>query len=256
MLEIPVDDPGTARTAATFADRLEVCRELRSEGLTPTPRFVADLVDASRADGRRPNIAVLFQERPPPGGDRPVTPVDFAARPGDLETLQDLAPRFAEAGADSIVIGFVDPSGSPDVEAVSAAIEIGTACGLRIGFHRAFDLADDPADAATVLAALGVDRALAAGTAGYDISSTSIETRVERLRLASEAVGGKPFSILPCGGVRSTNVARFAIATPHVHASCRVRSEGGTVGAFDPVEAASLREIVRARRTEFNSTRR
>ena len=242
--EIPVDDPNTARLAAAHADRLEVCRDLEAEGLTPSPKFLAEIVAASRADGHRPDIAVVFQELPPPEDRRAVTPADFAARPEDLARLESLAASFATAGADSIVLGFVDDSGYPDVEAVSKAVAIAGRHGMKIAFHRAFDLAEDPGLAVTRLIELGVDRTLAAGSSGYDASLASIEDRVARLAIACEAIGNHDFAIVPCGGVRSANADRFAAATPHVHASCRRRPSAFELGGFDEDEAVALRRCV------------
>ena len=244
VLEIPVDDPETARIAAAHADRLEVCRDLEAEGLTPTPEFLAGIIEASRVDGRRPEIAVVFQEIPPPDDRRVVGPSDFAGRPRDLERLEALAPAFAEAGAGSIVLGFVDDFGYPDVESVSAAVSIVERHGMRIAFHRAFDLAADPVRAVERLIELGVDRTLAAGSSGYDASSATMEDRVARIGIAAEAIGDREFAIVPCGGVRSTNAAQFAVVTPHVHASCRRRPSAFELGGFDEEEAAALRRCV------------
>lgn len=247
LFEIPVDDPDTARRAAAYADRLEVCRDLAAEGLTPEPGLVAEIVEASRADGHRPAIAVLFQEQPPPDDRRALTPADFAARPADLVRLARLAPGFAEAGADAIVLGFVGPSGDPDGEAVAAAVRIAGEYGLAMAFHRAFDLATDPARAAAMLAELGVDRTLAAGSPGYDASVASLGERVARLGRAAEAVSDDVFAVVSCGGVRSTNAHAFAKASPHVHASCRRRPSALELGLFDDDEAASLRAVVHGR---------
>lgn len=244
IFEIPVDDPDTARLAARFADRLEVCRDLEAEGLTPTPAFLAEIVDASRRDGHAPEIAVVFQELPPPADRRAVTPADFAARPGDLERLETLAPRFAAAGAGSIVLGFVDRDGNPDGPAVTRAVDVAASSGLRIAFHRAFDLAPDPAEAARRLASLGVDRTLAAGSVGYDASVASIQSRVDRLGVAAASVSDDVFSVVPCGGVRSSNRSTFAAVTPHVHASCRHRPSTFELGGFDDAEADALRAMV------------
>ena len=244
VFEIPVDDADTARLAARFADRLEVCRDLEAEGLTPTSEFVAEIVTASRHAGRTPDIAVVFQELPPPPDRRAVTPADFGARPQDLERLEILAPEFAEAGAGSIVLGFVDATGNPDVASVGRAVDIAAASGLRIAFHRAFDLAPDPAEAARMLVDLGVDRTLAAGSMGYDATVASVESRIARLALAAAAVSQDAFSIVPCGGVRSTNFSAFAKVTPHAHASCRHRPSAFELGRFDDVEAAALQSLV------------
>ncbi len=244
VFEIPVDDPLTARAAARYADRLEVCRDLEAEGLTPDPDHLARVVENARQDGESPQIAVVFQELPPPEDRRAVGPADFAVGAGDLARLADLAPAFAEAGAGSIVLGFVDDDGLPDRETIRSAVEIARDSGLEIAFHRAFDLAPDPADAARILAELGVVRTLAAGASGYDASVAEVATRVERLAVAAAAVDPARFAIVPCGGVRSTNAADFARATPHVHASCRRRPSAFELGVFDHDEAAALRRIL------------
>ena len=244
VLEIPVDDPETARLAAAHADRLEVCRDLEAEGLTPTPAFLSEIVAASRRDGHRPEIAVVFQELPPPEDRRVVGPEDFSARPGDLERLAELAPAFAAAGAGSIVLGFVDETGLPDRAAMGEAVRIAASHGLRIAFHRAFDLAEDPAEAIRRLVELGVDRTLAAGSSGYDASLATVEDRASRLALAAAAVVDDAVAIVPCGGVRSANVGTFLAVTPHAHASCRIRPTAFELGVFDREEAARLRALV------------
>ncbi len=244
VFEIPVDDPETARLAARHADRLEVCRDLAAEGLTPSPEFVARIVDSARSEGHAPAIAVMFQELAPPVDRRTVTPADFAARPADLERLESLAPAFAQAGAGSIVLGFAGPDGLPDENAIAAAVRIVGSHGMRLAFHRAFDLAPDPGAAARRLADLGVDRTLAAGSPGYDASRATLEQRIGRLELAARAVAESGLAIVPCGGVRSENVRRFSEATPHVHASCRVRLSPFELGRFDEAEATSLRRLV------------
>lgn len=244
VFEIPVDDPGTARLAAVHADRLEVCRDLQSEGLTPSPELVREVFEHSRIAGRSPAISVLFQEIPPPKGRTLVTPADFAARPQDLACLARLAPEFARVGADSIVVGFVDAAGLPDVRAVGTAVEIAAEHGLEIAFHRAFDLADDPAEAARLLVDLGVARTLAAGVPGYALDGVSIHQRVERLGIAASAVSADGIGIVPCGGIRSGNAMDFRRITPHIHASCRRGARDARSGEFDDREAATLRTVV------------
>ncbi len=244
VFEIPVDDPITARQAAVHADRLEVCRDLESEGLTPDPDHVARIIEHARMDGHAPHIAVVFQELPPPEDRRVVGPADFSAGPRDLERLSELAPAYAAIGAGSIVLGFVDADGLPDADAVRGAVEIGRRHGLEIAFHRAFDLAEDVAEAARRLVDLGVVRTLAAGASGYDASVASLDDRIARLSIAAGAVDPGRFAVVPCGGVRSTNATMFARATPHVHASCRRRPSAFELGGFDDEEATALRHAV------------
>jgi copper homeostasis protein len=246
VFEIPVDDALTARLAARFADRLEVCRDLEAEGLTPDPDHVAVIIEHARMDGRSPHIAVVFQELPPPEDRRAVGPADFAVGERDLERLAELAPAYAAVGAGSIVLGFVDADGLPDAAAVGTAVEICRGHGLDVAFHRAFDLAEDPAEAARRLHALGVVRTLAAGASGYDASVASLEDRVARLAIAAQAVRPEHFAVVPCGGVRSTNASLFAQATPHVHASCRRRPSAFELGVFDEDEAGALRRALDA----------
>ena len=244
VLEIPVDDPATARAAASHADRLEVCRDLEAEGLTPSPEFLAEIVAASREEGHRPEIAVVFQELPPPEDRRAVTPADFAARPRTCVASRNSRPAFAAAGAGSVVLGFADEDGLPDEVAVAEAVRIVARHGMQLAFHRAFDLADDPAEAARRLESLGVDRTLAAGSSGYDASVATIDQRVERLAAAATAIDPGRFAIVPCGGVRSSNLASFLAVTPHAHASCRIRPTAFELGRFDGDEAARLRDLV------------
>ena len=245
-LEIPVDDPATAIMAAVHADRLEVCRDLVREGLTPSPDLVARIRDQITTLADPPELVVLFQESSPPI-DRSKTGIEiFQGSDARLIDLERLAPRFAEAGASGLVIGFLDDQGRIDQAMCRAAVEINRAAGLETAFHRAFDFAPDRIDAIRQLSELGIRRTLSAGSRGFEVDRVSLEDRLAAL--ADAASAGRATSpaveVVPCGGGRCDHAARFLQAAGHLHASCLVAAETTGPRCFSLEEARGLRERV------------
>ncbi|MDG2022047.1 MAG: copper homeostasis protein CutC [Phycisphaerales bacterium] len=245
-LEIPVDDPATAILAAVHADRLEICRELAREGLTPSPDLVARVRDQVATLADPPELAVLFQESPPPT-DRSKTGIEtFHGSDAQLVDLERLAPRFSEAGACGLVIGFLDARGRIDREMCRTAVEINRAAGLETAFHRAFDFAPDPIAAIRELSELGIRRTLSAGVRGFEVDAVSLEDRLAAL--ADSASAGRAASpaveVVPCGGVRCDHATRFLQAAGHLHASCLVAVETAGPRCFSLEEARGLRERI------------
>src|SRR5688572_5707958 len=147
IVEIAVDNlPDALAAHGAGADRIELCSDLASQGLTASTRVLADFRVAS-------TLPVAVMIRPRAGG--------FVPSPSD----HFLAPRQAEAllaaGADAIVFGFLTPEHSIDLELCARLVKI--AGSAETVFHRAFDLIENPTDALDQLRDLGVNRILTAG---------------------------------------------------------------------------------------------
>lgn len=235
LIEIAVDSlPDALAAADAGANRLELCTDLASHGVSALPRTLADFRVASM-------IPVAAMVRPRGG--------DFVASPSD----HFLAPRQTEAllaaGADAIVFGFLTPDRRVDVELCRRMVR--TAGGIPTVFHRAFDLIDHPFDALDQLIDLGVKRVLTAGmsppTAAHALGlpcgpyiPDSFDGRLLALRRYADRAAGR-IEILPCGGVRAENVQRFIseAGASQVHSACRAP------GA-DRVDAQQVRDLVGA----------
>lgn len=247
--EIPIDDPRTGAAAARFATRLEICRALDQDGLTPSVKTVAGVREAIDVAGLEcPALAVLFQETAPPPDRRRCGPEVFRVDPAGRRRLRDLVPCYAEAGVSAIVIGMLDDDGEIDLEQCMELVEFHHRHGLETAFHRAFDFTPDPEASLVRLSKAGVVRTLSAGVPGLDSAACSDADRCDRLE-ALAAIGRRldpPVEVVPCGGVRAHNGADFLAATGHLHASCRTVSEDGRAVGFDEAEANHLRSMVDA----------
>lgn len=247
--EIPIDEPRTALQAAGFATRLEICRALDRDGMTPPVALVERIRLAIDAAGvQPPSLAVLFQEVAPPADRRRCGPEVFRVDPEGRRRLRDLAPSYAAAGVSAIVIGVLDEDGEVDSDVCAEMVEHHRTHGLQTAFHRAFDFTPDPEASLVRLSRAGVVRTLSAGVPGLDPTGHSDANRCARLQ-ALAAFGRRldpPVEIVPCGGVRARNGAGFLAATGHLHASCRAASNDGNGMRFDPTEAERLRAMVEA----------
>jgi copper homeostasis protein len=198
ILEICVDDAaGLAAAIEGGADRIELCSSLGSGGLTPSRGFMEC---AARAP-----IPVNALIRPRIG--------DFTFGDEDIGIMIADIEAARAAGLAGVVIGAARASGTLDRPVLERLVE--AARGLDMTLHRAFDVVED-LDAALDLAVdLGFSRILTSGGARH--AEDAVETLA---RLTARAAGR--ISIMPGGGIRPSNVARFlTIPGIHeVHASC------------------------------------
>lgn len=190
MAEVCAESADDARTAAAGgADRIELCTDLASGGLTPPPATLR----AARAAIALPIVAML---RPRAG--------DFVLRPGELEAVLAQAAQLRDAGADGLVFGAVTPQGRVDAAALRRVVA--AAAPLPLVFHRAFDALADQAAALEELIACGCARVLTSG------DPRGVEHGVARLRALVAAAAGR-IEVMPGGGVRAYNAAALARAT-------------------------------------------
>jgi copper homeostasis protein len=146
VLEVIVLTAADAVEAALGgADRLEVCRDLSTGGLTPDPETVARIRDAVDLP-----LRVMLRSN-----------AGFATTEAELAALCEQAAVLADAGADAFVFGFLTAGGDVDVASTSWLAAAG---GRPWTFHRAFDHVEQPRAAFDAVRRLrGVDRVLSGG---------------------------------------------------------------------------------------------
>jgi copper homeostasis protein len=243
-LEVPLDSLEAALLAAPYADRLELCDDLSSEGWTPSMdliRAVRDSVDPSRTQivsMIRPRSANLSAH------------LDVAAFTSTPQILADSLREIeasARAGAHSVGIGLLTPDGHVDMEACGRMVTLARECGMIVAFLRTFDLLTDRSRGMADLTALGMTRVLTAAVPGWDASVRTLAARLEVLRedtanaaRAAEALGVTPVEVVPGGGVRAVNAPDFLTVSPHLHASCR------RDGRISVEELAAIRGVLDA----------
>ena len=205
LVEACVDSvTGALAAVAGGAGRLELCTGLVEGGLTPS----AGLVAAAR--------------------ERIAVPIHVLIRPRSGDFLYDADERTVmlrdiagakRLGVDGVVLGALDPGGRLDSECTHRKVD--AARPLAVTFHRAFDLARDPAEALDALMALGVERVLTSGQAA------SAEAGIPVIaRMVAQSAGR--LAVMAGGGINEGNAARIAretgVAEIHVRGSRVVES--------------------------------
>ena len=205
LIEACVGTVTSALTAqAAGAHRLELCSNLVEGGVTPSLGLLERVLT-------RVSIPVHVLIRPRGG--------DFLFEENERAVmLRDVALAKA-AGARGVVVGALGPDGRVDAEVTG--LLLAAARPMSVTFHRAFDLARDPAEALDELIALGADRLLTSGQA-----PNALEGVTTIAALVKQSAGR--VVILAGGGVNETNVARVIRETGvreiHVGASGTGRS--------------------------------
>lgn len=221
-LEVPVDCVDAGLLAAPFADRIEACDDLPSEGWSPdwaTVRRLADETGVHVVAMLRPRIA---------GAVAALVPAAFQASTALLDACLREVDAAAKAGARSVACSLLTPDAHVDHEACARLVAAARERGMEAAFLRTFDLLADRERGMQDITELGFVRVVTAGVRGWDASVLSVDERVAVLcRDAEHAVrfaracGRPPVEVVPGGGVRASNAAQFMRASPHLHASCR-----------------------------------
>ena len=213
-LEIAAFELASARAAAEAgADRIELCRDAASGGLTPPVAWIRQLA----AETGVPVVAMVRRH----ADGWTFTAAEHAA-------MRDDASALLDAGAAGIVWGALRPDGAVDAQALRqlvAAVD-----PVPVIFHRAFDAARDLDAALDALIDAGVARVLTGGGPGPAHSS------LDRLAALVQRAGDR-ITVMPGGGVRSGNVAEIVRRTGAREVHSGARSGGGV----DPAEVGALR---------------
>ncbi len=200
LLEIAANSLGSALAAqAGGADRVELCANLSEAGTTPSPGTLAVTRD-------RLHIPLYVLIRPRAG--------DFCYDDADVEVMLRDIETCVALGCDGVVIGALDVEG--DVDTATCRALIAAAGLLGVTFHRAFDVARDPARALRTIIELGCERVLTSG--GEAIALVGVQRIAEFVEQA-----GPGIVVMAGAGIDASNV-RDVVERSHVrevHASAR-----------------------------------
>lgn len=253
-LEVPVDSVEAVECAAPYADRIELCDDLATEGWTPRESLIraARAISDAQPEGCRPLVIAMIRPRLPES-TLALDAAAFVATERVVDaSLREIA-SCTDAGAHEIAIGLLDAHGNIDIPACARLRDAALGRGASVAFLRVFDLLRDRARGWRDIAALGIGRVLTAGVHGWDASVATVEERTmvmasdaEAAQRACGAAGPGPvaagapaaIAIAAGGGVRAENAGKFLRVTPHLHASCRV---GGRISI---AELAALRACI------------
>lgn len=188
-----------AREAGAY--RVELCRDLPLDGLTPDEVAISEAV----AEGG-PRVNVLI--RPVDGG--------FVYDSSMFGIMLRQISSVASLGASGVVIGALTPEGDIDTHSCAPLVELAKASGLTVTFHRAFDRCADPRQGLRDIIAMGCDRVLTSGQAPTALDGIPL------LRALNEEYGDR-IIIMPGGGVNLSNARTILDETGcrEIHGSCR-----------------------------------
>lgn len=155
------DIPSVKRAIEGGADRIELCRDLELDGLTPTREDIREAVRLCHPAGVK--VHVLIRSR---AGNF------IYSRREEVQTMALEVTMALDEGADGVVIGALTPQGNVDkmlchmwINAVRShpRVTSGELAEPGITFHRAFDVCHDPMRAVEDIIALGCNRLLTSG---------------------------------------------------------------------------------------------
>ena len=167
------------------ADRIELCKDLHLDGLTPDYESAKKTIDSL-------NIPVFILIRPIEG--------DFIYSNEEFELMKRDIIKFKEMGCKGIVSGVLNDDNSIDVKRTKDLIELSRP--LEFTFHRAFDIVSDPLKEIENLIRMGVDRILTSGQKNKAIEGLYL---LEKLNNISK----KRIVIMPGSGISNTNFKKF-----------------------------------------------
>ncbi len=209
LLEVIALHPADAeRAEAGGADRVEVCGTLDEGGMSATPQLVAQI-------RRVASIQVRVMVRLRPG---------FGTDGGEAVRLRGLMASYADAGADGMVLGFLNGLGEVDAHVVTELVADSI---WPWTFHRALDACLEQDRAWAALATLPrLDQVLTAG------SARDVEHGLGDLIARAKGDPWAASVIMAGGGLRPEHVpwlARAGVRAFHIGAPAR---PGGSYRAY------------------------
>lgn len=224
LLEVIALHPADAeRAEAGGADRIELCGTLDDGGMSPTPALVSQVRAATSIQLR---VMVRLRD-------------GFSTDGGEAVRLRGLIASYTDAGADGMVLGFLNGLGEVDREVIGELTADGH---WPWTFHRAIDSVLDLDLAWQALRELPrLDQVLTAGSArGVE---HGLDELLGRARLDPWAAG----VIMAGGGLRPDDVpwlARSGVRAFHIGRAAR---PGGSLKAYvDDGLVRSWRNLVDA----------
>ena len=167
------------------ADRIELCKDLLLDGLTPDYECAKRTIDTL-------NIPVFILIRPRKG--------DFIYSHEEFELMKRDIVKFKEMGCKGIVSGVLNSDNSIDIKRTKELVELSKP--LDFTFHRAFDVVSDPLNEIEKLIELGVDRVLTSGQKNKALEGLD-------LLLELKYISKNRIIIMPGSGINKSNIVNF-----------------------------------------------
>ena len=197
------------------ADRIELCRDLELDGLTPSQDTIREAVSLCHPAGLLVHVLIRSREG------------NFVYDDTEVDKMAQEIRMAIDEGVDGVVIGALTPDGDIDVDACRRWIDVvrldNGSPHCNVTFHRAFDVCNNPLEAMEQIAQLGCNRIL---TSGQQPSAEKgiplLKQLVQRAKEIS-AKTGHEFNILCGAGVNTNNANTILNATgaTEIHGSLR-----------------------------------
>ena len=167
------------------ADRIELCKDLHLDGLTPDYESAKRTID-------KLDIPVFILIRPRAG--------DFIYSDEEFELMKQDILKFKEMGCKGIVSGVLNDDKSIDIKRTKELVELSKP--LEFTFHRAFDVVINPLNEIENLIKIGVNRVL---TSGQKEKAMDGLVLLEQLKRISK----NRIKIMPGSGINKSNIVNF-----------------------------------------------
>ena len=167
------------------ADRIELCKDLHLDGLTPDYESAKKTIDSL-------NIPVFILIRPREG--------NFIYSNKEFELMKSDIIKFKEMGCKGIVSGVLNNDNSIDIKKTKELVELSRP--IEFTFHRAFDKVNNPLYEIENLIELGIDRVLTSGQK---------EKAIDGLVLLKQlnSISNNRIKIMPGSGINKSNIVNF-----------------------------------------------
>jgi len=178
------------------ADRIELCKDLHLDGLTPDFEIVKKTINTLK-------IPVFILIRPREG--------DFVYSKQEFELMKADIVKFKEMGCKGIVSGVLNEDETIDLERTKELVELSRP--LEFTFHRAFDKIINPIEGMKQLANIGANRILTSGQKDTAIEGIQL---IKKLKHTSKG----RIKIMAGSGIKSQNISMFQnIGINEIHGS-------------------------------------
>ena len=176
------------------ADRIELCKDLHLDGLTPDYESAKRTIDTL-------DIPVFILIRPRGG--------DFIYSHEEFELMKRDILKFKKMGCKGIVSGVLNDDNTIDIKKTKELVELSRP--LEFTFHRAFDKVSNPLYEIENLIGLGIDRVLTSGQK---------EKAIDGLVLLKQlnSISNNRIKIMPGSGINKSNIVNF-INFEEIHGS-------------------------------------
>lgn len=167
------------------ASRLELCENLRDDGLTPSNAFLKKVLKIA-------SIPTHILIRPRAG--------NFVYNVQEVNSISAQIEMAKSMGVKGIVIGTLNKDNSLPIKILKNLVEL--AKPLDLTFHRAFDKVNQPKDSLKKIIDLGFDRILTSGQESTAISG--LKLLIELQKIADDHL-----VVMPGGGINDQNCNLF-----------------------------------------------